>query len=61
METLQTIYECFTGKQNTMPVTYKTKHYANTEQAAIKYLENNGGGKLHNALHNLSFTVNRKP
>jgi len=61
MKTEETIYECFTGKLNTSPVTYKTKHYASTEQSAIKYLENNGGGKLHNALHNLSFTVDRKP
>jgi len=56
---MKTIYQCC-QKGKDVNKTLSVVKYAKTEEEAIEYLENNGGGIYHNTLHNFKMEVESK-
>ena len=56
---MSTIYTCCKEGKD-VNKTLKVVHYASTEELAMKWLENNGGGIYRNILHNFQLYVSPK-
>jgi hypothetical protein len=52
-----TIYHCLIKDESTTPAQYQLIHEASTEQEAMDFLEQRGGGIYRNILHNFDCLI----